>query len=469
MLKRHVLVVSLVLGMVVVLLYQEISQKHDESSLRAMTSLSIVSHQSSQESKDTKSGETISSKAKLSNFLRKVQSGNSGECEPKFNIMYLKTHKCASSTMQNILFRYACTHNQKHQLIACGQPSHKKEEEEEEESESFPVIVDDDAIGRVGKEAIPNSHNESTDDHPIIVAVPSHGIYVGNPQKFNAKMLQKPEWLLPPSGLVNIFGLHTRMDSYQLQKVLHPGSLWITIVRNPVQLYPSCFTYFKINIAVKSSLEEFLKRPLDQMKKAPRYSNRFGANQMTFDLGYGPETFYNDDKIDDMIEELEDTFDLILIAERMDESLILLGHALCWSLDDLVSFSKNVRSQRTSLTPEEERKLEELNYSDMRLYQHFSRQFELLTQLYGKNKLEEEVKALQAKRQEVQEYCVKEVVQGHDEKASIKEYSGSVFGFLLRHPEDPTCMALAWNSRQYIDYFRGFMKRRFHKLSDGKQ
>ena len=75
---------------------------------------------------------------------------------------------------------------------------------------------------------------------------------------------------------------------------------------------------------------------------------------MTFDLGYGPGVFYDDVKINKMIQEVEETFDLILIVERLDESLILLGHALCWSLDDLIALRKNARTYEYSLTPEGE-------------------------------------------------------------------------------------------------------------------
>ncbi|KAK7067207.1 Galactose-3-O-sulfotransferase [Halocaridina rubra] len=73
---------------------------------------------------------------------------------------------------------------------------------------------------------------------------------------------------------------------------------------------------------------------------------------MTFDLGYGPDTFYDDDKINTMISDLAETFDLVLIAERLDEGLIMLRHALCWSVEDLISFRKNVRSKQLVLSEE---------------------------------------------------------------------------------------------------------------------
>lgn len=35
---------------------------------------------------------------------------------------------------------------------------------------------------------------------------------------------------------------------------------------------------------------------------------------------------------------LDSVFDLVLVAEYFDESLVLLADALCWGLDDVVGF-----------------------------------------------------------------------------------------------------------------------------------
>ena len=38
---------------------------------------------------------------------------------------------------------------------------------------------------------------------------------------------------------------------------------------------------------------------------------------------------------------LDSVFDLVLVAEYFDESLVLLADALCWGLDDVVGFMHN--------------------------------------------------------------------------------------------------------------------------------
>lgn len=45
---------------------------------------------------------------------------------------------------------------------------------------------------------------------------------------------------------------------------------------------------------------------------------------MAFDLGLPVNAFRNTVAVDQFIQRLEETFDLVLIAERMSESLVLL-------------------------------------------------------------------------------------------------------------------------------------------------
>lgn len=46
---------------------------------------------------------------------------------------------------------------------------------------------------------------------------------------------------------------------------------------------------------------------------------------------------------------LDSVFDLVMVAEYFDESLVLLADALCWSLDDVVGFMHNAQAKEASL------------------------------------------------------------------------------------------------------------------------
>lgn len=62
---------------------------------------------------------------------------------------------------------------------------------------------------------------------------------------------------------------------------------------------------------------------------------------MLFDLGYPDDLGVMD--LRQAIEDLDQRFDLVMVSEYLDESLILLRHLLCWSLHDVVGFVKNAR------------------------------------------------------------------------------------------------------------------------------
>lgn len=53
-------------------------------------------------------------------------------------------------------------------------------------------------------------------------------------------------------------------------------------------------------------------------------------------------------EIDDILRQMDDQFDLILIADHLAESLILLRHELCLSINEITSLSKNVAKRKHS-------------------------------------------------------------------------------------------------------------------------
>ena len=61
---------------------------------------------------------------------------------------------------------------------------------------------------------------------------------------------------------------------------------------------------------------------------------------MLFDLGVNVRATLTSIEIRWAINHVEDIFDIVMIAEKMDESLILLKEYLCWDLKDVVFFSK---------------------------------------------------------------------------------------------------------------------------------
>ena len=65
---------------------------------------------------------------------------------------------------------------------------------------------------------------------------------------------------------------------------------------------------------------------------------------MAFDLGLEQENFSNEEEITELIENISKRFDLVLIAEYFDESLVLMKRMLCWDFEDIVYVKHKVRN-----------------------------------------------------------------------------------------------------------------------------
>lgn len=45
------------------------------------------------------------------------------------------------------------------------------------------------------------------------------------------------------------------------------------------------------------------------------------------------------------VERVDRDFDLVMLAERMEESLVLMSHLLCWPLEEVLVLKYNARNQ----------------------------------------------------------------------------------------------------------------------------
>ncbi len=85
-----------------------------------------------------------------------------------------------------------------------------------------------------------------------------------------------------------------------------------------------------------------------------------------------------------------------MIAERMEESLVLLAHRLCLPLYRMASFRQNVRrdEEKLSLTRAEREELLRLQRVDWEVYRHFAKKFQEEVESFGLEKMRESVQEL---------------------------------------------------------------------------
>ena len=99
----------------------------------------------------------------------------------------------------------------------------------------------------------------------------------------------------------------------------------------------------------------------------------FDQNQLLWDLGLDVYSMDSDSKVREKVHELNQEFDLVLIAEKFDESLVLLQDLLCWGTKDLTYLKLNERipSAKTKMTEDTRKLLKEWLWADYILYNHF--------------------------------------------------------------------------------------------------
>ena len=93
--------------------------------------------------------------------------------------------------------------------------------------------------------------------------------------------------------------------------------------------------FFNHNLSIS---EFFNKKNLPQDVTVPEISLK---HVLLHDFGVPLKT--NEEMIDKKIREIEETFDLVMIVEHFDASMVLLRNLLQWNFEDLTSLKLNAR------------------------------------------------------------------------------------------------------------------------------
>lgn len=257
----------------------------------------------------------------------------SREQTPPEDIFFLKTHKTGSSSVQNILFRLG----EKHQLDF-----------------AFPKI----------------------------------GNFFNYPQPMHVNMIKQP--VLSSSGstspkIYNIFALHCRFSDNILTQ--YNQHFKFTILRNPETLLKSAFNYFPHSTPINRAhhdFTQFITNPSKFYVKPMKYS-WWSKNLMLFDLGQ--EDGFVSHKLDSLdnivtaVKKIDSIFDLVMILEHFDESLLLLKKLLCLEMEDIVYIASNqakmVQNQAEAENDPEANKIRNSRVhtwakADYKLHQHFN-------------------------------------------------------------------------------------------------
>ncbi|CAG0915764.1 unnamed protein product [Notodromas monacha] len=130
-------------------------------------------------------------------------------------------------------------------------------------------------------------------------------------------------------------------------------------------------------------------------------------NEMLVDLGLRVEYIKNEEVVDAHLMFVERLFDLVLIMERMEESLVLMRHQLGWDLEDVLAFHHNsAMNQGTeTLSKTQLQDLDNLLSDDHKLYSKFEAILEAKIQEFGHQRMADEVAALKCLQEQAAEMC----------------------------------------------------------------
>ncbi|RUS74185.1 hypothetical protein EGW08_018053, partial [Elysia chlorotica] len=253
-------------------------------------------------------------------------------------IVFAKVHKAASSTLQNILLRFALARD-------------------------------------------------------LNVLIPSH------PPVFSDRHSHISGFLPHPGGHGKPFDIHCTHVIYnetEVAKYFTTDAVRIAILREPIQQAISALWYYMKNFPYLGLVKGILKHYRDPVngllnnpqdfddpgnERGPAFS--YTNNRMSVDLGFDLTDFEaskrNSSKINAFIQQVEEQFDLVLISDYFDESMVLVRRYLRWSMKDILYIKRNSAQIDPNSTSESKPVLNSTTYNtfrqwnriDFELYEHF--------------------------------------------------------------------------------------------------
>lgn len=190
----------------------------------------------------------------------------------------------------------------------------------------------------------------------------------------------------PPVGEhFDILWNHGIYDAHFFHSIMPPDTVYISILREPLQQFVSAFEYYGnipgsyINdIMVKNfsnPLSEYLQHP-SKYEPALQFTT-YLRNKQAEDLGMRAEHVVSAKLREQYIKQLAAEFHLVMITEYFDESLVLLKRLLCWDLKDVIYIPKNknnLKKQRM-FSSDDLARHEKLSRADYDLYEVFHERF----------------------------------------------------------------------------------------------
>ena len=329
------------------------------------------------------------------NFIKiDQQTVKTAKVCPVKKVGFLKTHKCASTSIQNIMFRYGLRNN-------------------------------------------------------LNFVFPRKGFKLGNGgHRFKHKMISNTLW--DKAGLnYSIFALHTGWNYKEVSRVLNDqGDVsYISMIRDPIDLFVSAWDYTEFS----RSINEFV------MTLTLGHPNgKFGLNQMLRDFGVHLNNVFDRDTVMAKIKEIEETFHLIMVAERFEDSIILMRNELCWTYEDVANFKLNAKdpSKKSKLTDEARKHLKQYLWPDYLLYNHFIKIFKEKYQQLDPDIVAKQKAILKNVTENLMNECILKKVSNEKVHGRNKVHGRKMIQYLKKKGSNAKCKFYIMREWVFCDHLR---------------
>lgn len=224
------------------------------------------------------------------------------------------------------------------------------------------------------------------------------------------------EKLMPGRSRANIFSQHATYNRTFLHTHIHPTYKTFTILRSPVSQFLSAFSFFrKVDLYPAPSFTDSIRLFLNSHEKylketwfCKNCGNLVNANAV--DMGFNLEKYIESaDKqsiMKEFLTEASSHWDLVLITEYFDLSLVLLKRRLCLDFEDILYLRSLERIKKEVVENEVIlQKIANMQSLDIALYQHFNNTF--WREVEKEKGIFEELAVFQKINKQVQDFCVK--------------------------------------------------------------
>ena len=224
---------------------------------------------------------------------------------------------------------------------------------------------------------------------------------------------------LPGNETYSILCNHVIYSKESFDDVMPAGSSYIGIVREPKSHFISAAIYYGFAKHLKkfykmpnASMSEILNKFLIDSARLSRLPIFYVHNRQSYDFGLSPSEFNDLASVERYIRKLDSEFELVMLMEYFDESLIMMRRHLCWDLKEVLYIPLNVNTkvkEKVTLSTLAEEHLYRFNYADFRLYDYFKLRFMQKMKSYGKDLLDE-VEMYKELRVRATHYCLSRTI-----------------------------------------------------------